>query len=271
MGLKAVYIDINEVPEQFRELYTEKNGQYELTGIEGVKTDEDVRRVQSALTKERNDHKQTKEKFSALGDLKPDDIIAKLDRIEELEQIAAGKVDDTKINELVETRLRSRVAPIEREKKMLETKVAELSGTLDQFVTRDRTRTIHDEVRRAAVAQKLLPEAIEDALVLAERIFEVDENGKVVSKDGVGVTPGVDPAVWFTELQPKRPHWWPGSAGGGAGGNRGGGGGSEKNPWAADSWNLTEQGRILTANRAKAEQLAKSAGTSIGGPRPAKK
>lgn len=267
MSLKAILESLENVPEQFHELYTEKNGRWELTGIEGVKTQADIDRLQSALSKERNDHKQTRDRYAVLGDREPDEIIGILDRIPELEAAAEGKIDEDKLSELVEARLKTKLAPVEREKAGLVTKLAELTGTVEQYQLRERTRTIHDEVRRAATSSKVLPEALEDALMLAERVFEVDEDGRVTAKDGVGCTPGVDPVVWLSELQSKRPHWWGPSHGGGAQGNtRGGASGS--NPWSHEGWNMTEQGRILVENRTRAEQLAKSAGTTIGGPKP---
>lgn len=268
MGLKAIHDSVDEIPEEFRPLYTEKAGKYELTGIEGVKTVADVNRLQSALEKERNDHKGTKTKFAVFGDRNPEEVIQLLDRIPELEAAAAGKLDETKLNELVEGRIKTKMAPLERELGTLKQGIAERDGVIDGFKGKDRTRTIHDEVRRAATSQKVLPEALEDALMLAERVFDLDESGRVIAKENVGCTPGVDPVVWFTELQSKRPHWWGPSQGGGAGGSRVPGQGGA-NPWAHETWNMTEQGKVLSENRTRAEQLAKSAGTSIGGARPA--
>jgi hypothetical protein len=106
-------------------------------------------------------------------------------------------------------------------------------------------------------------------LLLSDRVFEVEEGtNRVVTKDNVGVTPGIDPSVWFTDIQKTRPHWWGPSQGGGAGGNRGGAGDTSVNPFSHANWNLTEQGRLVQADRAKADQLAKAAGTTVGGPRP---
>lgn len=267
MKLKAIVDTLDDVPAQYHALYTEKNGKWELTEIEGVKTQADVDRLQSALSKERNDHKATKEKYAALGDRDIDEVITQLDRIPELEAASAGKVDDAKLEELVEGRLKTKLAPIEREKAQLTQKVQELTGAVEQYVAADRTRKIHDEVRKAATSSKVLPEAFEDALMLAERVMELDEEGRVIVRDGVGFTPGVDPAVWLSDLQSKRPHWWgPSQGGGAAGNNRSGVNGT--NPWSADGWNLTEQGKILRENRTRAEQMAASAGTTIGGPRP---
>lgn len=41
------------------------------------------------------------------------------------------------------------------------------------------------------------------------------------------------------------------------------------NPWSADQWNVTTQGRFLQAyGRRRADQFAALAGTTVGGPRP---
>jgi hypothetical protein len=266
MALKSVVDSLEGIPEALQTEYVEKNGKYELQ-VEGMKTQADIDRLQSALTKERGDHKAVKDRLGLLGDRKIEDVLTALDRIPELEAASGGALDENKLNELVEGRIKSRLAPIERERDQLKTALGEKDQLIEGYTVKERTRMIHDAVRSAANASKVLPEALDDALMLAERSFEVTEDGKVVTKDGVGVTPGIEAGVWFTDLQAKRPHWWGPSQGGGAGGNRGGAAGGT-NPWSAENWNMTEQGKILTADRSKAEQLAKAAGTSIGGPKP---
>lgn len=272
MGLKAIVDNINDVEEPFRSLYTERNGKFEITGIEGMRTQADVDRLSSGLEKERNDHKATKARFAPLGDRKIEDVLSALDRLPELETMAAGKMDETKINDIVEGRIKSRLAPVERERDALKGQVAERDAKLGEFSKEKTQRTIQDEVRKAITnSQGFVGTAMEDALLLAERVFEIDETtGRVVAKDGVGVTPGVDPTVWLTEIQPKRTHWWGNSQGGGAGGNRNGASGGS-NPFSADNWNMTEQSRIYQENPARAEQMAKSAGTSVGGLPPVRK
>lgn len=268
MGLKAIYDTLDDIPEPHRELYSERNGKFELSGIDGVKSQADVDRLQTALTKERDAHKAAKtsaEAYAALG--KIEDLQARLDRIDELETAAAGKLDDEAINKLVEGRLRTKVAPLERGVTKLTEDLAERDARIAKYEERDRTRAIHDAVRAAALSSKVNEHAVEDVLLLAERLFEVDEEGRVSMKDNVGYTPGVDPVVWLTEIQPKRPHWWPPSHGGGARGG-GNGGGSGPNPFSADGWNLTEQGKLYRENPTRAAQLAQLAGTTVGGPRP---
>lgn len=266
--LKAILDSLEGVEPHFHSLYTERNGKYELTGIEGVKTQADIDRLQTALTKERNDHKTLKDRVSLFGDRKPEDIIAALDRIPELEAAAKGNLDEGKLNEIVEGRIKSRLAPIERQAQTLQQQLSEANASLEMLRTKDSLRIVTDAVRGAASKLKVVDSAVEDVTLLAERLFTIDETGAVVTKDNVGVTPGISADVWLTDMQAKRPHWWGPSQGGGAGGNRGGGSGVT-NPWSKDSWNLTEQGRIYKENSSKAEQLAKAAGTTIGGPKPA--
>lgn len=268
-ALQAIVDNLDGIPDALHGEYVQKGDKFELQ-VTGMRTEADVARVQTALQKERTDHGALKQRVSLLGERKIEDILPILDRVPELEAAAAGKLDEVKLNEIVESRLKVRLAPVERERDTLKTQMAEKDNLLGDYSKKELTRQIHDDVRKAATAAKVLPEAIEDALALADRVFEVTEEGRVVTKDKVGFTPGIDPTVWFTDLQTKRPHWWGASAGGGAGGNRGGVDGNN-NPWSADGWNMTEQAKIVTENPTRADQLAKTAGTSVGGTRPRKK
>jgi hypothetical protein len=270
MALKAVVEKLEDVPAEFQSLYVEKNGKFEIQ-IEGMKTQADIDRLQTALVKERTDHKQTKDKFAPFAELDITEVQAKLDRIPELEVAAAGKLDDTKINEIVETRIKTRIAPIERERDKLKGVVAEKDQEITGFKQKDKQRNITSAIQTAARKAGVVDTAIDDAVILAERVFDVDDAGNVTVKDNVGYTPGVDPTVWFSELQPRRPHWWGGSTGGGAKGNDGSKANAGTNPFTFEAWNLTEQGKIVRENRQRAEQLAKSAGTTIGGPKPPKR
>jgi len=69
-------------------------------------------------------------------------------------------------------------------------------------------------------------------------------------------------------MKVKSPKWLPTSQGGGAGGGAGGAG-SGSNPWGAKSWDLDAQGEMIRQDRAKAERMAKAAGSKIGALAPA--
>lgn len=271
MALEISYDSMDAVPEQFRELYSEEGGKAVLTGINGLKTQADIDRIQEGLRKEKKDHKETKDKLRAFGDLNPDEIRAQLDRIPELELAAEGKLDDEKINSLVEKRIGQKTAPLERQIQSLNDELTESRNKNNELSTLIQRRDLHDTVRNVALEMKVQPTALPDVEMVAERYLERTDDGNFIVKDGMnGITPGLDVKGFMREMQQARPHWWPPSEGGGARGARGGLDG-RPNPWTKDGWNLTEQGRVVnTAGRAVAEEMAKSAGTTFGGPRPDK-
>ena len=71
----------------------------------------------------------------------------------------------------------------------------------------------------------------------------------------------------ITEKDPDKKTLLKGSgasgSGAGAGDGSGGGGTGDTNPWASDSFNLTEQGRILREDPALAKRLAGEAGRTL--------
>lgn len=270
MKLKAIYKTQDEIPEQYRDLYSERNGQWELTGVEGAKTQSDVERVQNGAAQERADHAETKAKLKiytdAFGDRPVAEINADLDRIPELEAKAGGELDQEKIDTLVDAKVRREMAPIERENKQLKEENTTLKAENEGHVASNTSRSIKDGLRDAGQAAKMLPGAMDD-LLMYENQFEYDAAGVLVTKEGGILPAGLQPDAFVTEMKDKRPHWWGASEGGGAGGNLGGLPGGE-NPFSHKYWNATKQGALLRSDPTKAEQLAKAAGTTVGGPRP---
>lgn len=262
MAIKTKYATKEEIPAAFLELYTEQGGAWVLTGVEGMKTVDDVDRLQTALNKERNDHKATKDKLAAWGSLDPAEALPKLDRIAELEQAAGGKLDDKAIDAIVEARIGTRVGPLNRQIETLTRERDEFKAANETYTAEKRSNTIRDAIRRQAVEDKVIPTAVDDLVLIAEREMDLDENGKVIVKGS-----GLSPKDWLNDQKKTRSHFWPASAGGGAGGNLGGGGGAD-NPWSAEGWNLTKQGEIVVADPARADALAKAAGTKVGGLKP---
>lgn len=260
MALEATVDNLDNVPEALKVEYVEQGGKYVLQ-VNGMKPQSEFDRVHGALTNERREHGVLKDRIKVFGDRKFEDVVTELDRIPELEA-RAGQIDDDKINQIVEGRVKTRIAPVERERDQFRTKVGELEGTVGELTTKEKKRLIRDKAREAGTAAKLRPEAMDDFLLLADTVLEVraDDN-EVVVRDGTGFTAGVQPSVLLTDLQPKRPHWWGESTGGGAGGNRGGSGaGGTTNPWSKEGWNKTQQGQVYASDPQKAIQMAKSAG-----------
>lgn len=264
------YADEASIPASVRHLFVANGDKFTLIQSSVLKTVGDVSRVQEGLRKEREDHKTTKESLRQFKDLDPTDVFAKLDRIEELEAAAGGSIDEEKLNAMVEVRLRSKTAPLEREITTLKETNGELTTAVTTYQGQATKRSIHDELRKASTVSKVRDTAIADILVIGERLFEIEEGtNAIVARDNVGITPGITPEAWLTEIQDTRPHWWPESKG--AGGRGGKGPGSGNNPFAAKTWNLTEQGKIVRQDPAKATQLAALAGTTVGGGKPTEK
>lgn len=275
-GLKAVYTSEEDIPEGVKDFYKKVGDQFELTveisGVDGAKSFKDFKNLGEALRKERNDHKSVKATLgSLLGGRKPEEIQADLDRITELEAQVEAAGDKTKIEPIVEGRLKARLAPVERERDQLKTKLTAAENRIGELVTEQNTSSLHTQLRTIGTELKVTPEAIDDLILAGSNVFEKDESGSFVTRDKVGVTPGLGVKAWLEEIQPKKPHWFAQSAGGGAGGGGPRLGDRGPNPFSHDGWNMTAQGAMIKEDRAKAERMAKAAGTKIGGPRPAKK
>lgn len=251
MKIKATYATEEEIPSEYRELFEERAGIYQLTQIEGIKTEADVLRVSTALDKERKEKSTIKTQLqSLLGSETFEEVQSKLDRIPELEASAAGKMDDEKIQALLEAKVKVKMTPLERELSALKLKKDEYENKIVAYEAKENQRKIHDAVRTVAARSKVLETAQEDVLLWAERVFELSETGTVQTKDGL------TPELWLGELQDKKPHWWGETVGGGSKGS-GNSSGMAKNPWSKDHYNMTEQGRIIkTLGIEKARQLA---------------
>jgi len=252
--LNAVYDKQEDIPPQYVDLFSERNGKYELTGVSGVKTQADVDRINNSLVKERNDHKLLRERYAPLNDYDVNDVLTRVSEYDELKLRAeSGNFDSTKIDELVEVRIKSRLAPVQRELEQAKTQLGEKEQIITTFQTEKREGTIRGHITKAAVAAKVTD--VEDVVALSERLFELDDAGHVVTKDNVGVIPGLAPDVYLKDMMDKKPHWFGPTLGGGAGGSKGNVNGGN-NPYSHEHWNMTEQNKIYKANPEKARQLA---------------
>lgn len=269
-GLELQYDDADSIPAGYDSLYSEKNGKFVLTAVKGIKTKDDVERLQSSLNKEREDHKKTKSALSTINQYGTiEEISQRLETYDELKARAEskGKDDPAHIEQLVA----AKTAPLQRQLKTLEEQNEELKGQVGTYKQKEIVNTVRGEVTKAAQKMKLRPSAIEDAIMYGERVLQVDENGVVVTKDGVGVTPFITTEDWLAEILPAKSHWLEDSVGGGARGGQNGKG-FEQNPYSHDAWDLTAQMALYKTNPTKAEQMAKRHGVDPLNPtRPAKK
>lgn len=270
--LELVYESAEAIPEGFSSLYTEKDGKFHLSNVKGLKTEADVQQVRTALAKEREEHKGTKskyEKFAPFAD-KADEVLADLDLLKGVREKVGGNLDKLEESDLVKGKISQAIGPLQREIENLKKVNGELEANNGKLQSEIRTRDIKSIVGAAAAKAKVHSTAIPDIELIAGSVMEFTDDGKLITRDGVGVTPGLDVDGWLTEMQTARPHWWPDSSGGGAGGGKNSGVFAD-NPWTADNWNMTKQGQIIREKGAEvAARMAKVAGTTVGGMRPKK-
>ena len=279
MKLKLQYDSETDIPEAHRELFEERDGKWHLTGVEGLKTDKDVAAVKAVADKERKRAKELEDKlkrFEKLGEKDPEEllkleaeVIELRERVEELDDAGDGKKKPAGADEAKELRkqLGKLTAELNQAKKDVETRTKERdearteSQTLNGKIVRS---TVESELTRAATGSKVRTEALADVLLHAGifEVEEVEENGRtkqvVRTKDGVGVTPGLDVAAWLGEMKSSRPHWWPESTG--AGGRGSGGTVSGDNPFSKKAPNLQKAGELARKDPAKALAMAKAEG-----------
>ncbi len=117
MAIELSYEKEDEVPEAHKELYTEVDGKWNLTGITGMKTQADVDRLTTSLTKERGVSAALKKKNETWGDLDQEKVLSELDELKEARirlEAGDGKIDEEKVEALVTARVATQVAPIQR-------------------------------------------------------------------------------------------------------------------------------------------------------------
>ncbi len=258
---------LDDIPEGNREHYVERNGKFEIQ-VEGLKTQGDVDRVMESLRKERVDHDQAKARARGFGDHTPEGIETLTAQLEDAKLLldAAkkdGGANEEDIEKLVESRTLQRVRPLERQIKKLGEEVSSLTGSNSTLVAEKRSSAILKSVLDAATVKEVgvSPDALPDVELWAERVFEVGEDSRVLSKDGMGVTPGLTPKEVFTDMKAggQRRHWFGATVGAGASGGAGGDAGA--NPFQkGKTYNLTRAAQLTRSDPARAKRLAKAAG-----------
>ena len=270
--LKAIYDSKDSIPEAFRELYSERDGKWEVTGIEGVKTQGDMDRVNGALARAKSERDEARSALTKRGEATPEQVTGLEDQVAELETKLkmAGKTPEdfeSKLSELADRRAATKVAPVQRELEQAKAGLTERDTKIVDLTATVQNRDIDDVLRSAAAESKVERDAVNDVL-MHRGVFERSETGDVVSRDGVGVTPGISPTQWLEDRKKDRSHWWAPSQGGGATG-AGANGGIGDNPWSKKSWNVTKQGEAVRTHGAeKAAALAKAAGSVLGATAP---
>lgn len=188
-----------------------------------------------------DDLKKAQREARAAKDIKPEDLAAAEDRAEKAEKALAEAQKEVKV---ITTRA-------EKAEKALESESAFTQRLL-----------ISDGLKSALIASGVKDEDFIDSLsakfasgasIKVEGETRVAMYGDKPLADHVKEWAGTDAGRKFVAA--------PVNGGGGANGGQGGGGGS--NPFAKETFNMTEQAKIYREDPARAAALAKSAGVDI--------
>ncbi len=191
-------------------LYVEKEGAFHLdvTGIE------DTGALKSALKAEREARKDFEKKYGALKDVDPEEYARLKKEAEERETkklTEAGEFD----------KLREKWAKEQAEKDAeWARKVAEKDALL-------ATHVKDSQVRNAALKAGVIPEDIEDVMIITARHFKLADDGALQVLDDKGeVTPKTVEEFFTTDFKNRKPKFYAATGASGAGTSSGGAGGT---------------------------------------------
>lgn len=123
------------------------------------------------------------------------------------------------------------------------------------------------ELAEACDRHHVMPSAFPDVADLAREGFTLNAANELRNAEGQSV----DAWLAASRGDRERKHWFPASVSGGAKGNLGRVEDLETgNPFLPGQWNLTEQGRLIRDNPARAERLEAFAKARYGSHIPAK-
>lgn len=206
--LKEMGIELeSEAAQKLIEASKTKHQQALDAEVEGLK-----RKNKELLTKQ-SKLKEEFKKFEGIDPERARQLEQQIADNEEAQLIAEGKLDEV---------LQSRT---ERMRQDFERKLEEAqnkANSAQEFSNKFRGRVMSDEIRKAAAKAGVIDSAIEDAILNAEKFFEVNDEGKVVPKESAGLDEKgqpLSPEGWMSSLRDSKPHWFPTPEGSGAPGS----------------------------------------------------
>jgi len=252
MALKYKLKSKDEAPVELQNLYVEREGAWVLD-LEGAVEASRLNEFRQTNIRQAKELEDLRAQYAGLDPAGVREMLEDKQKLEDAAALKAGGIDA-----LVAGRVKATKAELEAtlraerdERERLAKQLAVV--TIDQAAVAEATK------------RGLRPSALEDLTGRARKIFAlvdgvpraVEADGKTVKYGRDGVTP-LAVSEWVETLVTAAPHLFEGSAGGGAPGSGSGGAGGVrvgKNPFAKDSWNLTEQMRLMKTEPATAARL----------------
>jgi len=264
MPLRSKYDSLKEIPAEDVRLYVERDGAWHLD-VDQRETRvklEEFRANNIALTNRVADYEK---RFEGID---PEEVRRLADekrRLEEEALRAATAAGETE--KVVEARVKAVRGELEKQ-------VAALTAERDTFAGELVTVRIDQGVVAAATRRGLRATAIPDITARARSVFRLEKgvprafeaDGRTVRAGKDGVTP-MTLDEWVDQQVADAPHLFETNAGGGASGAGGlygsgsGGAGNRSvtNPFRKETWNLTEQMKLMKSDPQLAARLKAAA------------
>jgi hypothetical protein len=224
MSLKREISSLEDVAENLRSLYVQKDGKYvlDLDGDGGA----DPGKMKAALDKERRDREALQKTLndlkSKLGDTDPAKAREALQQLQELEEKALIGDLPPNIQAAVDKIVEARV---QRQSAEFKTREDSLNGENGTLKTKLEELLIDNAIRSEAVKAKVVGTAVEDAVLLGKATFKLNKEGVPVPMEADGktirysakdATKPMSMEEWLADRAKDRAHWFEPSGGGGA-------------------------------------------------------
>ena len=166
----------------------------------------------------------TKENLSAFDGFDADDVKKTMSLFNKSEE--AQLLKDGKFDEVIEKRT-------EKLRGEYDGKLADMKSASDAAIENSKkyeglykNKIVDDEIRKAALSSKVIPEALDDVLRRGRDVFSIGEDGSIEARDNSGELLKVDehlmdPSRFIEALKKSAPYYWPSSSGTGASGSGG--------------------------------------------------
>jgi len=212
----------------------------------------------------RTNNTTLKTQLEAYGDITAEEAKTLRAKKKEIEESKAKTPEE--INKIVEERVATMRGDHERELNTVKEKLTTAQRQLSE-------RTIDAGLLEEGSKLGLRSTAHDDIVARGRGVWQLGDDGKPVAIDSKGekiygkTGEPLTMSEWVEGLAKSAAHLFESSEGGGAGGSgngpKGGAGGTGANPWKTESFNLSEQAKILKQDRALAQRLAAQANVRI--------
>lgn len=250
MPLDFTIDSVDSLDESIRQFYVERDGQFVLDVV-GVKPEDEFSKVHGLLQQERNTRKQLESKIKQFGDITPDKFYSLQDKLEELQSFTSeGQLDTSKLDSLVEKRLKPYDRKIDKISSERDQAMQELSNLKQHMLSATRDNKITE-----LAANRIKPEFIKDLHLRAKYELEYSEDmDTFIDPNGLSMD------EWVAKQLKDTPSWGLDTKGTGMKNPANAPTVVVNNPFAKETFSLTEQARLYRDDPELYEKLKKQAG-----------